>query len=282
MHAIPGFVCVTGLPRAGSTLLCQLLAQHPDVDCDGRSSPLALSLLAIRRQISDEPFFLSQLDDGFEQGYGRLRGAMRGFLRGWAAAGETGDHGNTGGKQIVVDKNRAWLQAVEMLLHLEPNAKLIVCLRELGQIYGSIEAQHEQTPLLDFADQLADLDRFGRAGMLFALDKTIGMPLNALHAVNELPRRVMEHLYFLRFEDLVAAPEANMSRLFAWLGLAPHRIDPDNLKAGAHESDSHYRMKYPHRQASRIVAPRRHDIPQRIQAQIDAAGAWYTRQYYPR
>jgi len=273
MTTTPGFVCVTGLPRAGSTLLCQLLAQHPDVDCDGRSSPLALSLMAIRRQISDEPFFLSQLDDGFEQGYGRLQGAMRGFLRGWQRGSD---------KQITVDKNRAWLQAVEMLLHLEPNAKLIVCLRELGQIYGSIEAQHEQTPLIDFADQLADLDRFGRAGMLFALDKTIGMPLNALHAVGELPRRILEHLYFLRFEDLVAQPEANMSRLYAWLGLAPFRIDPENLRTGAHESDSHYRMKYPHRQGSRIVAPRRHDIPPRIQAQIDAAGAWYTRQYYPR
>lgn len=29
MH--PNFVGVTGLPRAGSTLLCQLLAHHPDM-----------------------------------------------------------------------------------------------------------------------------------------------------------------------------------------------------------------------------------------------------------
>lgn len=273
MNTTPGFVCITGLPRAGSTLLCQLLAQHPDVDCDGHSSPLCLSLLSLRRQISDEPFFLSQLDGSFEQGYGRLIGAMRGFLRGWQ---------NGSSKQIVVDKNRAWLQAVELLLHLEPEAKLIVCLRDLGQIYGSIEAQHQRTPALDFTDQLADLDRFSRAGTLFALDKTIGMPLNALHAVGELPRTVLEHLYFLRFEDLVAQPAAAMTRLYAWLGLVPFSIDPENLKTTAQESDSHYRMKYLHRQSTRVVAPRRHEIPPRIQAQIDAAGGWYTRQYYPR
>ena len=42
------FVAVTGLPRAGSTLLCQLLAQHPEIDCEGMSSPLCNLLLGVR------------------------------------------------------------------------------------------------------------------------------------------------------------------------------------------------------------------------------------------
>ncbi|GEM_PF-5798289 len=33
MHA--KFVGVTGLPRAGSILLCQLPAQHPEIKCEG-------------------------------------------------------------------------------------------------------------------------------------------------------------------------------------------------------------------------------------------------------
>src|SRR5450432_1863588 len=37
---IPNFVGVTGLPRAGSTLVCQLLAQHPEIESEGLSSPL--------------------------------------------------------------------------------------------------------------------------------------------------------------------------------------------------------------------------------------------------
>jgi sulfotransferase len=44
------FVGVTGLPRAGSTLLCQLLAQHPEVQCEGNSSPLYTILLGMRRR----------------------------------------------------------------------------------------------------------------------------------------------------------------------------------------------------------------------------------------
>jgi sulfotransferase len=270
---IPTFVGVTGLPRAGSTLLCQLLAQHPAIDCSGRSSPLCNALLGIRRMVSDDTFFLSQLDEGFDGSYAHLFSAMRGFLRGWY---------QDSGKSAVVDKNRAWLHAVELLLHIEPDAKLIVCLRELGQIYGSIEAQHQRTILVDFIDHLADLDRFGRADMLFAKDKSIGAPLVSLHAVTDLPKRVQEHLYFLRFEDLMERPVACMSHLHAWLGLSPCAIDPEKLTPGTRESDSHYHMKYPHRQVERIVNPPRHEIPPRIQAQIETACAWFYQLYYPR
>jgi sulfotransferase len=267
------FVAVTGLPRAGSTLLCQLLAQHPEVHCDSHSSPLCNTLLGIRRMISDDTFFLSQLDDSFETSYAHLACAMQGFLRGW--------HHDARNK-AVVDKNRAWLHAVELLLSLEPDAKLIVCLRELGQIYGSIEAQHQRTILLDFIDHLADFDRFGRADMLFAKDKAIGSPLISLHAVPDLPKSVQEHLYFLRFEDLMDGPQACMSHLYAWLGLAPMPIDSERLQAGAQESDSHYHMKYSHRQTPRIAKPQRHEIPPRIQAQIENACAWYYQLYYPK
>jgi sulfotransferase len=270
---IPQFIGVTGLPRAGSTLLCQLLSQHPDVHCDGQSSPLCNTLLGIRRMVSNDQFFLSQLDNDFAASYGHLSSAMKGFLRSWYH-----DHD----KKAVVDKNRAWLHAIELLLQLAPEAKLVVCIRELGQVYGSIEAQHQRTILLDFIDQLADFDRFGRADMLFAKDKAIGSPLLSLNAVQDLPPAVRERLYFLRFEDLMAQPTACMSHLHAWLGLAPFETNPQHLLTGKRESDSHYRMKYLHRQAERIQAPALHVIPPRIQAHIEKACAWYYDLYYPK
>jgi len=269
----PHFVGVTGLPRAGSTLLCQLLHQHPDIDCEGRSSPLCNTLLGIRRMVSDDTFFLSQLDAASETSYAHLASAMQGFLRGW-------HHDAT--RAVVVDKSRAWLHAIELLLHIEPEARLIVCLRDLGQIYGSIEAQHQRTILIDFIDHLADYDRFGRADMLFAKDKAIGAPLISLHAVPDLPQKVRERLYFVRFEDLMEKPAACLSHLFNWLGLPAFTVDLENLAVGIQESDSHYHMKYLHRHADRLVRPARHDIPARIQAQIETAYAWFYQTYYPK
>jgi len=271
---IPKFVGVTGLPRAGSTLLCQMLAQHPEIQCEGHSSPLCNIVLGIRRMISDDQFFLSQLDRSFENSYAHLAAAMQGFLRGW---------NRDCGKKAVVDKNRAWLHAIELLLQIEPEAKLLVCLRELGQIYGSIEAQHQRTILLDFIDHLADFDRFGRADILFAKDKAIGAPLISLHAVLDLPKAVQQHLYFVRFEDLTEQPTACMSHIYAWLGLSPFEINPEKLAViGQPESDSHYHMKYLHQQSERVTKPQRHEIAPRIQAQIETACAWFYQLYYPK
>lgn len=269
----PHFIGVTGLPRAGSTLLCQLLAQHPDLHSEVHSSPLCNALLAMRRTISDDAFFLAQLDHSFDSSYGHLTSAMQGFLRGWY---------QDCGKLAVVDKNRAWLHAVELLLQLAPEAKLIVCVRELGQIYGSVEAQHQRTILLDFADHLADYDRLGRADMLFAKDRTIGTPLMSLQAVLDLPAAVQQKLYIVRFEDLMARPADCMNHLYQWLGLTPFQIDPERLSVGVRESDSHYRMKYTHRQFARISAPQLHQIPPRIQQKIESAYSWFYELYYPR
>jgi sulfotransferase len=270
----PTLIGVTGLPRAGSTLLCQMLAQHPEIHCEGVSSPLCNIVLGIRRMIGKDRFFLSQLDHSFERSYSHLSGAMQGFVRGWY---------RDCGKILAVDKNRAWLHAVEMLLQIEPNAKLIVCLRELGQIYGSIEAQHQRTILMDFPDELADFDRFGRAESLFAKDRTIGAPLTSLQAVADLPPAVQNHLYILRFEDLVERPVEFMSRIYSWLGVSPLTFDPEKLlMIAAPESDSHYGMKYPHTQTDRVSKPQKHLVPARIQAQIEKEYSWYYQYFYSK
>ena len=269
---LPQFIGVTGLPRAGSTLLCQLLAQHPDIRSEGYSSPLCNAMLGLRRMISDDTFFLAQLDNDFDRGYEHLRGAMRGLLRGW--------HDSPGAKAIV-DKNRAWLHCIELLLEVEPEAKLIVCVRELGQIYGSIESQHQKTILIDFIDHLADFDRFGRADALFAKDKAIGAPLIGLHAMGDLSPKVLKHVFVMRFEDLASNAPGVMSRLYGWLGLSDLPFDPQKLAVGVRESDSHYRMKYPHGQSSALKPTVAHTIPERIQARIEAAYPWFYQAYYP-
>jgi sulfotransferase len=266
------FVGVSGLPRAGSTVLCQLLAEHPDIDCEGHSSPLCNALLMLRRFVSDDQFMLSQLDVQFDRSYANLKSAMQGFLNGW--------HAETG-KAVAVDKNRAWLHCIEMLLDLDPQAKLLVAIRELGQIYGSIEAQHQKSILLDFSDHLADYDRIGRADRLFAPDKAIGAPLSSIRAVEDLPPKVKERLYFVKFEDLMARPVQVMSGVYGWLGLPEHRVDPQRLTMRESESDSHYRFKYQHRQKSALASPVNHDIPPRIQAQIQKACGWYYEWFYP-
>lgn len=266
------FIGVAGLPRSGSTLLCQLLAEHPQIHSEGHSSPLCSALLRMRHGISDDDFFLAQLDVDFERTYAHLHAATRAFLRNWYHDCD---------KPLVIDKNRAWLRNFEYLLALEPEARLLVCTRELGQVYGSVEAQHQRTILIDFPDHTANHDRYNRADALFAKDGVIGNPLRAIEAIQDLSKDVQQRIRIVKFERLTRDPVAEMAEIFTWLDVPAQRIDPHHLSVRRHESDSYYRQKYPHRQYARIEAPPRHTIPARIQAEIERSYAWYYDHIYP-
>ena len=266
------FVGVAGLPRSGSTLLCQLLAEHPHIYSDGHSSPLCSVLLRLRHGISDDDFFLSQLDANFERTYAHLAAATRAFVSHWYHDCE---------QPLVIDKNRGWLRNIDYLLHIDPVARLLFCVRELGQVYGSVEAQHQRTLLIDFADHSAAQDRYGRADVLFGKDGVIGNPLRAIEAIQDLPLAVQQRLRLVKFERLMQDPRREMADIVEWLGLPSHAIDPDQLRVRAHESDSHYRHKFPHRQHGRVEAPALHTIPTRIQGEIERTYAWYYDHIFP-
>jgi sulfotransferase len=265
-------IYVTGLPRSGSTLLCQLLGHHPDVYSPGRSSPLCQALMGLRYQLSDNEFLLSQLDADFELGYQRLANAFRGFINGWFAEAA---------QPWAVDKNRGWLQHIETLAHLDPNFRMLVCIRELGQVYGSIEAQHQKTILLDFPDHLANCSRYERADKLFADTGVIGAPLRAIEALQDLDSNLQKRLYYVVFEHLMQEPEAVFQGICQWLNLPLTSLDPTDLPTISSESDSYYRFKYPHKTHPQIMPPAHHMVPRRIQNQIRQNFSWFYQTFYP-
>ncbi len=263
---------VTGLPRSGSTLLCQLLGLHPDIYSTGHSSPLCQSLNQLRHNLSDNEFLLSQLDVDFDLTYQRLKNAMHGFINGWFAETD---------KPWVVDKNRAWLTQLDTVYSLDPDCKMLVCVREPGQVYGSIEARHQQTLLLDFPDHLAHLSRYARADKLFAADGVIGNPLKTIEHMQDMPQHLQKRLFYVVFEHLMENPQTVMNEIYQWLSLTPAPFNPNQLPVKTHESDSYYRFKYSHQTRAAITPPRRHDISQRIEQEIRHNFAWFYDLFYP-
>jgi sulfotransferase len=271
IHLNKRLIYVTGLPRAG-TFLCQLLGHHPDIYSSGHSSPLCSSLNGLRHQLSDNEFLLSQLDVDFEKVYQRLLNAFRGFINGWFAESNS---------VWVVDKNRGWLNQLEMVYHLDPDCRMLVCVRELGQIYGSVEAQHQKTLLLDFPDHLANLSRYARADKLFGNEGVIGTPLKSIENLQDIDNRLQSRLYYVVFEHLMAEPVLVMREIYQWLNLPEAPFDPQQLEVKAHESDSYYRFKYQHKTYSSCQPPARHSIPQRIEEELKKNFAWFYQTFYP-
>ncbi|MEM9245721.1 MAG: sulfotransferase, partial [Cyanobacteria bacterium P01_F01_bin.153] len=252
-------IFVAGLPRSGSTLLCQLLGEHPLVDPAIHSSPLFNCLTMLRERISDNEFFLAQLDPDFDATYGRLDRAFRGFVNGWFANSEY---------QWVVDKNRGWLSQVDLVKLLNPRNKILICVRELGQIYGSIEAQHQKTLWIDFPDNLARLSAYDRGDRLFGNSGVVGSALNALKSVQDLPQPIQADLFYVVFEHLMLEPIAVMNNIYQWLGLPPHTINPQDLTVRPHESDSYYRFKYRHQTRQKISPPSPHSVSLRMEKEL--------------
>ncbi len=272
MTPISSLLCVTGLPRAGSTLLCQLLDMHPDIHSEGHSSPLLHCLTELRYQISDDPFLLSQLDINFERSYARLKSAYRGFMHGWFAEAT---------QPWLVDKNRDWLNQLDLLLTLNPSARLIVCVRDLGQVIGSIEAQHQQTVLLDFPNHLANLSSYDRTDALLAKEGLVGGPLRSIEAMQDQLSSTQNLVYYMVFEDLIREPDAVMQSIFKWLGVDSIPINTTALPTKPHESDSHYRFKYCHKTHSQISSLRQHHLPPRISEELLRSFNWFYQTFYP-
>lgn len=266
-------VCVSGLPRSGSTLLCQLLAQHPEIHSPGHSSPLNGLLNDIRHRVSDNDFFLSQLDVDFERTYGRLKNAYRGFIDGWFAEA---------GEKVVVDKNRGWLAMVETLEVLHPDYVILVCVRDLTQIFGSIEAQHDRTRLIDFPDHIDAHNPFVRADRLFGRGGIVGGPLSIIEYVRQIPAgEIQDKILYVPFEYLVEHVGEAMDRIYEKLGVSEFTVDPENLKVAPHESDSYYRFKYRHKTYPTLNKPERHEIMPGIANQLRNRFKWYYQVFYP-
>lgn len=266
-------VCVSGLPRSGSTLLCQLLAQHPEIYSPGHSSPLNGLLNDIRHRVSDNDFFLSQLDVDFERTYARLRNAYRGFIDGWFAEAE---------EKVVVDKNRGWLAMVETLEVLHPDYVILVCVRDLTQIFGSIEAQHDRTRLIDFPDHIDAHNPFVRADRLFGRGGIVGGPLSIIEYVRQIPAgEIQDKILYVPFEYLVEHVGEAMDRIYEKLGVSGFTVDPENLKVAPHESDSYYRFKYRHKTYPTLNQPERHEIMPGIANQLRNRFKWYYQVFYP-
>jgi sulfotransferase len=266
-------IYVTGLPRSGSTLLCQLLGHHPHIYSINHSSPLSHVIEKIRDTLSDDEFLLSQLDVNFELTYERMLNSYRGFINGWFAETE---------KNYVVDKNRVWLALIETVNLIDPAFKMIVCLRDLVDVYGSIEAQHQKTLLLNFPDRLSPYSAYTRADALFKNEGLIGRALKSIENLQDIINEdITRRICYLTFEELVEKPLKTMKTLYEWLELPAFDFDPLYLETKPHESDSYYRFKYRHPTHPFIKPPAKHRVPIRIRTEILKSFTWYYQKFYP-
>jgi len=129
-------IFVTGLPRSGSTLFMNILGQNPDFHVTPTSGILS-SLVQIRNSWDQNDAFKAQPKELSE----KIKiNVLRSMLNGYMAHSD---------KPIFIDKNRLWLEHVELISALigRENIRVLVTVRDLRDVIASFEMRSRETSM---------------------------------------------------------------------------------------------------------------------------------------
>jgi sulfotransferase len=236
-----GIHFISGLPRAGSTLLAALLRQNPKLHA-GITSPvgsLVATLLPALSQGNESAIFL---DDA-------QRAALIGALF-------DGFYSEVHPTRTVFDVNRGWTMRLEMLASLFPHSKMICCVRQIPWIIDSVERlirknKFELSKIFGFD---ANTTVYSRAEGLMSANGLIGYPLSALkqamHSVES------GRLLLLPYDTLAGDPGFALSAVYEFIGLPRFEHDFENVVFDEREFDA------------RLGTPGLHDVRPRVAREL--------------
>lgn len=237
---------ISGLPRAGSTLLCNILAQNPRFHATATSGIMDI-MFGVRNNWDNLVEFRAHPDED-----AKLR-VLRGVL---TAYYETAD------RPVVFDKCRGWLSLLEMTEYvLGRTAKVLVPVRDIRDVLASFEllhrkeASHHQPP-----HEHENYFRFqtteGRTQHLLRENQQVGLAYNRIK--DALRRGYGNRMYLVEFEKLTSEPEKEMQRIYTFLEEEPYRHDFEHVEQITWEDDRVHGYTDLHtiRNAVRPIEPR--------------------------
>jgi sulfotransferase len=217
----------SSLPRAGSTLLQNILAQNPAFYVTPTSGVLEL-IFGARLNYTSGAEFMAQ-DSA----------AMKKAFLAFSRAGLEAYFEALTDKPYVVDKSRGWgvhYDLLHMIFDEEP--KIICMVRDLRQILSSVEKKFRQNPdkyrPIENHANLSGTTTFKRV-LLGLQSAPVGLALDRLIEVHQ--RGWAKKILFVRFEDLTTQPVAVMQKIYAYLGVPEFAHNFDKITQVTQEDD---------------------------------------------
>jgi sulfotransferase len=215
----------SGLPRACSTLLQNLLAQNPQVHATGTSGVHEILYLSKAFFKTEEFRTIPQPQDG--------EALFLDFMRGGLAHA----FDNATDRPVIVDKCRSWIGSINLLFQIYPNAKVLVPVRDVRGILSSLEKKFQQHPgfQLEMSQQDTAQIQTVEGRVRFWLERPpVGIAIQRLH---EVARLHADKVHFVHAEDLTSDPERTMNTVWKYLGMEPHDHDFANVEQYTQEHE---------------------------------------------
>jgi sulfotransferase len=220
------FHFIAGMPRAGSTLLANILAQNPRFHSTSTSGILDV-IVSIRNGWDKLDEFRATPNEAAKVN------VMRAVLEGYHQDAQ---------RPIVFDKSRGWLAYIEMAeVLLQRRVKILVPVRDLRDILASFEMlwranNATRQPGAEAAHYIDFQSIEGRCETHVRPDQPVGIAYARVR--DALVRGFRDRMHFVHFNQLTSKPQQTMQGIYAFLGEAPFTHDFNNVQQVTWENDA--------------------------------------------
>ena len=217
------------MPRAGSTLLQNILGQNPDFYVTPTSGVLEL-VYGARSQYTSSPEFKAQDADLMKKGFLNFcKNGLEGFYEGVTD------------KKYVVDKSRGWGIHYDFLNSFYEEPKIVCMVRDPRQILSSMEKnfrknQDKHQEIENHAEMRGNTTQ--KRVIEWLNRQPVGLAFNRIQDI--VQRGIDKNILFIRFEDLTENPEEEMKKVYEFFGVENYKHDFENVEQLTQEDDSVY------------------------------------------
>jgi sulfotransferase len=216
---------VAGLPRSGSTLLCNILNQNPDFHATSTSGILDI-VLAIRNQWENLAAFKASPNKAGKAA------VVNNILLNDVSVND---------RPVYFDKSRGWIAYIELAeATLQRKAKILVPVRKITDILSSFENLYrknahdwqfpqEKTHYYDWQTME------GRADIWMRSDQPVGIAYNRIR--DAISRGYEDRLHIIEFEELACNPEETMKAIYEFLEIEHFSHDFEYVEQVTEEND---------------------------------------------
>ena len=243
----PRYHFITGLPRAGSTLLSALLLQNPRFHA-GMSSPVGGLFRGM----------LNQLGAGSEFGPVVTRAQRHRLARGLFDSYYADQAAE---KEVIFDTNRMWSAQMPALMEMFPGAKLIACVRNVAWVMDSIERRYRANPFEItrlFNDDTERNTVYSRVDTLAQRNRMVGYPWTALKEA--FYGEHASSLLLVDYDLLAQAPQKVLPLIYQFLGEPEYEHNFEQVKYDAPEFDEALGLHGLHQVRPQVGLQRRETI----------------------
>lgn len=237
------FNIIAGLPRSGSTLLCNLLNQNEKFHAT-ETSALVRVLTAVKTG------WENVTENIASNNINKKENVLKAIVNGYFDEIE---------KEVIFDRNRAWNNEPELAkLVFGEDVKIILCVRNLVDILASFEklfrknnSIYDTTDKRNFGGDFSTVLK--RCDTWASVKGPIG---SSLEALQELLLRSSDNTLIIEFDSLLNEPQKTLDKIYNFIGEKYFKHDFNNIIQTTKEDDRFHGILGLHDIHNKITIPK--------------------------